>query len=316
MLKLNTLSGFGSGAAGGAGGAAYGYFGGGQSSGGYSNNTDRMTFATSVMAAHTDANMVQAVEGACGCSDTITYGYWSGGYSGGSPPNVDTGNRLTFATGTAAAHTDADLTTAEGNMEGGSDGVTYGYFGGAGPEYVANRITFSTGVNALHTDSTPSVLNYDACFVPDPNVGGYIYQQGGYDSGASDISNRITISTGVNAAHTDGNMSTTTITTQGFSDLVAYGYTTRSNGTGVDRITFSTGVNAATTDTVWSATKNTSGQNSDGVTYGYMIGHGGTAATADDCDRLTYSTGVSAAFTDGDFTYKRGHSSGFSDGNV
>ena len=314
MLKLNTLSGFGSGAAaGGAGGATYGYFGGGATSGGYSNNTDRMAFATSVMAAHTDANMVQAAEGVCGCSDTTTYGYWSGGYADGGSPNVDTGNRLTFATGTATAHTDADLTTAEGNMEGGSDGATYGYFGGAGPDYVANRITFSTGVNALHTDSMPPAKTYDSCFVPDPNVGGYIYQQGGYSTANSVVSHRITISTGVNAAHTDGNMSATTSYTQGFSDLVAYGYTTRTyNTTGVDRITFSTGVNAANTDSVWSTGKGISGQNSDGVTYGYMIGHG----YAVHCDRLTYSSGVSAAFTDGDYTSGRAHSAGFSDGNA
>jgi hypothetical protein len=128
MLKLNTLSGFGSGVSG--GGAfppTYGYTAGGNTGGAVTAACDRITFSTSVNAAHTDGDLDAGSSGGVGHSDNVTYGYHSGGTTGAQDKLT---NRMTLATSVMAAHTDSDMTANKKEGWGLSTikgGGTYGY---------------------------------------------------------------------------------------------------------------------------------------------------------------------------------------------
>jgi len=173
MLKLNTLSGFGSGVSA-AGGASptYGYFGSGITSGS-STATDRITFATSTLAAHTDADQSYGAEADGDCSDagSFGYGYFVAGYSS---ENVATTDRITFSTSTTAAHTDANTYIARSPFSGNSDGTTYGYITESGLGVAdADRITFSTSVAAQNTDANLATTRRNTGSLSDGPTYGY-----------------------------------------------------------------------------------------------------------------------------------------------
>jgi hypothetical protein len=136
-------------------GSTYGYFAGGATGATVSVATaDRITFSTSTTAAFTAANLSQARFGLFGVSDGSTYGYFAGGATGVSFINVTTADRITFATGTTAAFTAANLSQGRRNLSGVSDGSTYGYFAGGftgASVATVDRITFSTGTTASFT---------------------------------------------------------------------------------------------------------------------------------------------------------------------
>ena len=312
MLKLNTLSGFGSGAAA-AGGAVpiYGYAGGGNSSG-YGGETDRITFATSTTAAHTDADLSNT-RGSMpsGISDTTTYGYYSGGYSSSASSSTD---RLTFATSTTAAHTDADMPTARYYLFGDSDGTTYGYITGGNNSVISDRLTFATSTTAAYTDGDLTWETQGALYNNDYNgtTATYGYFAGGkggdspYDI-THDSTQRRTYSTGAIAAHTDADLSVNTVYGGGWNDNTGtYGYFCGGGHwtpeTCIDtgnRITFSTAVTAAHTDSNLATAVFGVGCVNDGAAYGYNIGGGDTDSyDTDVTQRLTYSTGVFAVHTD------------------
>jgi hypothetical protein len=94
----------------------YGYFCGGWS-GGIVTATDRLTFSTSVTAANTDADLTLSASNNKGGMSGESYGY----QTGGGTDNV-TSERIDFAAGTFATHTDADVHVIKGNQMDISDG--------------------------------------------------------------------------------------------------------------------------------------------------------------------------------------------------
>ena len=130
MLKLNTLSGFGSGVSG-AAGTTYGYYSSGNANLGSPPCTvavDLLTFSTGVTSIHTDSE-TSAVERPTSISDggSNGFGYTTGGEIPGGGPVAAT-DRYTFSSGVIAVHTDADMTTATDGTGGFSDVTTYGYY--------------------------------------------------------------------------------------------------------------------------------------------------------------------------------------------
>jgi hypothetical protein len=142
----------------------YGYIPLGYSGSGNTDLSDRITFATSGIAAHTDATISESKSGTVSISDNATYGYVTNGWTS------STADRITFSTGVAASHTDALPVAAAGEMGGGnSDGATYGYMYGSSTAggYLDDgaRLTFSTGVMAAHADAdTAAPKAYMGCF--------------------------------------------------------------------------------------------------------------------------------------------------------
>lgn len=159
-----------------------------------------------------------------------------------------------------------------------------------------------------------------------PEQGGGIY---GYFSGGSltsgtetALTDRITFSTGVAAAHTDSNLAAVRADHASVSDTVTYGYVAggRTQSTlllTAERITFSTGAFAANTASNLSQARIAPVGVSDGATYGYFGGGGtstGGAVPVVTTDRITFSTGVTAANTNSNLSSAREGPAGVSDG--
>jgi hypothetical protein len=129
-------------------------------------------------------------------------------------------------------------------------------------------------------------------------------------------SDRITFSTGVGAAHTDSNVSTTRGNMGNVSDYTTYGYYVGGgNDVITDRMTFATSVVAAHTDSncVLNCAND---QGCSGQLYGFIIGwtsqYGSHETPA---QRMTFATGVVALHTDADATgsFGRNHPATLSD---
>jgi len=319
MLKLNTLSGFGSGVAGGATvDPIYGYWSGGEPSG-MTDVTDRIIYSTSVTSANTDSDLSTAKNGATGISDTTTYGYIVGGSSGAV---VDTTDRIVFSTSVTSANTDSDLPTATtlASTTGMSDSTTYGYYisGNTGAVVdTAFRMTFSTGAFAANTDSDFIDDAQQVLIVSDPDT--YGYSAGGYDGYAGRLApaGRLVYSTSVMSARTDVDLSQGRNSGTGLTDGVTYGYYmgghSGASSSITDRITYSTSVAAAHTDSDLTVAGHGIGGNGDNATYGYVGGGSGTILT--NTERMTYSTGVCAKNTDSDLSTGGSNISSYSDGS-
>ena len=325
MLKLNSLSGFGSGAAGaGAVAATYGYFcGGGWSS---MATTDRITFADGAVAAHTDADLSEN-KGSMheGVSDTTTYGYVGGGNvaSGPTPGWSKVVERITFSTSVTAVNTDGDLSVPKREHTGISDGTTYGYWHAGEGECNCNidttdRITFADSTVAANTDSDMVTVRSAHFSVSDGAT--YGYSGAGYSGGRVDTVERMTFSTGVFALNTDSDITTGTSYPAGLSDNATYGYVLGGN-TGArvataERLTFTTGVMALNTDSDLSGVNSKCFTASDRLTYGYMAGgYDGSLPYLDTVDRITFATSVTAVTTD-TLTVPKTSGTGLSDGAV
>ena len=326
MLKLNHLSGFGSGVSG-AAVTGNGFISGGRNTPlGYHDITDRLVYATEVCAAHTDADLsLDMGEAAMGTSDTTTYGYVGGGYND-EDANYTTVDRFTFSTSTAAAHTDADIHLGRHYGTSNSDGNTYGYpyLGGYASSVnvgLSDRITFSTSVTAAHTDSDLAQGARGGTTNSDWNgtSSTYGYHLGGITSttghSKGDQGQRQTFSTGVYALHTDADVSVAKCYGNGLNDNSGiYGYLCGGNsGSRVDvteRLTFSTGVLALNTDSdVPVVTSGCGGHSS--VTNGYLCG--GTSGSIEDyIYKIVYSTGIFAASPIGTMSRDTNHPAGLS----
>jgi len=319
MLKLNTLSGFGSGVSGGAAGATYGYTQGGNAS----LLGERMVYATSVQSAHTDANLSQGKENPNATSDTTLYGYTYAGGAWEGAGRVRETDRTTLATSVTAAHTDADLSTDRYLVASTSDSTTYGYAcGGSHASGNMNQVTgdrtvFATSVTSAHTDADLTVGRQ--CFASVSDTGTYGYVLGGYSPTAhATDADRITFSTSTAAAHTDADIPQGNNSGFCVTDGVLYGYHagghTGSYITTVNRLVYSTSVLSAHTDTNLSQTRMAAASHSDNAVYGYCLG-GNPAASKDDTDRITFSTAVFALNTDSDMVTAMLNHAGFSDGS-
>ena len=157
-------------------GSVYGYvMGGTDINFGVVNDTDRITFSTSVTAASTVSDLsgdrFWIIGG--GVSDGSVYGYAMGGVDYGFTP-VATTDRITFSTSVTAASTVSNLSAARRPDGGGSsDGSVYGYaMGGDTNAFVAttDRITFSTSATAASTVSNLSQARYAAAGLSDGAV--------------------------------------------------------------------------------------------------------------------------------------------------
>jgi len=166
---------------------------------------ERLTFSTSVLALHTDADLANITSNlnGSGLSDNNTtgFGYLCGGYYSG---RLDIGRRLTFSTSVLALHTDADLSIVNQSPIPISDIANFGYYcggqSGGGLLLTTDRMTFSTSVNAAHTDSNLSKVWADSCGTGDGTFG---YYAGGWTGGWAAEAAKMTFSTGVWAASTD-----------------------------------------------------------------------------------------------------------------
>jgi uncharacterized membrane protein YdcZ (DUF606 family) len=299
----------------------YGYFAGGENVSQIKVATaDRITFSTGTTAAFTAANLSQAREELAGLSDKIEYGYFAGGTTGAV---VATADRITFSTGTTAAFTAANLPEARRGLASSSDGSTYGYFAGGVTSVVvatADRITFSTGTTAAFTAANlPSGKMYFAG-ISDGSTYGYF--AGGINTSfvRTNLSDRITFSTGTTAAFTAANLSQAKDSFAGLSDGSTYGYFAGGITNGpvfvntADRITFSTGTAAAFTAANLSQAKNRLASSSDGSTYGYFAGgQTGSQVKVATADRITFSTGTTAAFTAANLSQARDKLAGLAD---
>lgn len=142
-------------------GATYGYFAGGMTAVIPSSATavaDRITFATSAIAANAVSNLSSDRAYLTGLSDNSTYGYFAGG-DNDAAATVATADRITFASGVTAANPTSDLSSARSGPTGASSGATYGYFAGgynAGALVTTDRITFATGATAANAGSNLS----------------------------------------------------------------------------------------------------------------------------------------------------------------
>lgn len=287
--------------------ATYGYTLGGNQSGSVTTNADRVTFSTSVTAAHTPANASQARQGFSGFSGgsaaVSAYGYATGGSTTTGSAQVATTDRITFSTSTTAAHTPANLTQAREFMACLSDRASYGYaLGGlssGGYSAVTDRIGFSAGISAAQTTANLSQARERQWGSSDGVVYGYVF--GGSTTNNVTTADRLTFSTSTTAAYTPANLTQARRTATGISDAGTYGYIAGGFLAAVtdtmERITYSSGITAALT-TVLSTARSTVNGMSDGNLYGYVLGGnnsgGTTLATA---DRITFSSGAVAAHT-------------------
>jgi hypothetical protein len=329
MLKLNSLSGFGSGAAGGAGGVVKGYFQGGQKDSGNTDKCEKLTFATGVMVANSDGDLSRAPEGPLGVSDSTLYGYTVAGDAGDRTGS----DRMTYATDTAAADTDSDFTQNQvggGTLNDGGTAYSYsvgGYYAGRVDD--CHRLTHSSGTWAAHTDGDlPYVANgLGGCTLSDAvsGVGSavYGYVTGGYTAAAVDTSIRFTFSTSSSALHTDSDFATGSA--RGFTaahcgPLAGYqtGGSHLHNST--DKITWATSVSSTSTDmdgTAEGGNRNNPDGLGDNTTYGYQTGGYQSPVYIDKTERMTYATDAYALHTDADLQVDaKGDGSTFSLGGV
>jgi|TARA_Y100000310_G_scaffold264126_1_gene274677 hypothetical protein len=331
MLKLNTLSGFGSGVSAAGGVAAVkGYFSGGPTITVNTDKCEKLTFATSVMVANSDGDLSRTPEGPFGASDSTLYGYTVAGYIEGVGAGTES-DRMTYATDTAAADTDSDYThtvSTGGTLNDGGTAYSYGVGGSSGGKTDdCIRLTHSSGTWATHTDGDLpySVSSLCGCALSDAvnGVGSAIYGYitGGLINPKVDTSIRFTFSTSSSALHTDSDFASGDIrdNTGGYCGPLA-GYQTCGSSTvsTTDKITWATGVSSTSTDmdAVDGVRYNPDGIG-DNVTYGYVTGGYQPAAYKTETERMTYSTETLALHTDADLqVVGKGSGSTFSLGGV
>lgn len=239
-------------------GTTYGYIAGGNTSntGGSTTETDRMTYATSVVAANTASDLTSEVSGYVTVSDTTTYGYFVGGGAGTNPGGQTW--RIVFATGVMSTNTTTDPVWQIRDGAGVSDATTYGYVCGgfdySGAIIYGQRITFSSGAIAANSVSDLPQARGALCGISDGLTYGYFL--GGRTAATSYVTTaeRITFSTGATATNTVSDLSTAKDgMAPSMSDGNKYGYGYISGGyTGdyivsTDKITFSTGATASNT---------------------------------------------------------------------
>ena len=301
MLKLNTLSGFGSGVSGAAGGN--GYICGGETAGPVG-TSDKMSFSTDIMAAATDADLTTIDRaGLRGISDPVgAAGYFGGGNTGGAPYTEGRAEKLTYANDTMAAASDADMVVS-GTLEyaASSEGSTHGYwvagYDGSGSNNGIDKLTFATDTTASVTDVIASARYLAGGGVSDGSTKGYI--MGGHTGAYGVDSHKITFATNAIAATTDANLSSGRSHPTGGSDVTGgFGwYMGGGSMDTVDKLTFSTDTAAVNTDATMNNTHGGASGTGDGTLAAYV--HGGYGDGDNDAtEKLTFVTETAAAATD------------------
>jgi hypothetical protein len=323
MLKLNSLSGFGSGVSAGGATATNGYSLGGND-GSRTDTSDKLVFATDVMSACTDANLATGRDQHGSFGNQSTHGYVFGGKNGDGT-TINSMEKITYATDTVASI--ADVLSTVRNNQGGqtlSDGSTYGYTSGgrsAGPAVATcDRTTYADDTTAAHTDGDLSEIKQECGSISADTVNGYI-TGGNPQSGA--LGWKMAFSTGTMAANTDCELQGDNRQQHaGLSDQSTNGYWCGGNtGGGVadtsERIVFSTDTTSTTTDAGLSNARGlVMGMSStDGA--GYIAGGWWNPdgwARLSTTDKLTYSTETFALATDAEMSSARYYVANESDG--
>ncbi|MDP6585240.1 MAG: hypothetical protein QF535_11320 [Anaerolineales bacterium] len=300
MLKLNHLTGFGSGvSAAGASLPVNGYLAGGRN-GTRTTIMDKLVFATSVTAVDTDATLSEERDGMGVSSETQTHGYWSGGHP---DPAVDEDSimKTTFATPVTAAITDV-MSTARNAMHGFSAGISHGYFVGGhstGDSDIVDKITHATDAVAVNTDATLTKERTKPGCTSDSGLGiGYTAGGGTADTVIDKTVHSTDVTTSITDVHTYGGEGKGS-----HSDTTISAYWTSTNGnTTTNKMSYATNSVSAVTDADSSISRQDGSGVGDGGTagFGYYISGGITAAIS--TDRLTHATDTAAAHTDADRT--------------
>ena len=311
MLKLNHLTGFGSGAAA-AALPGIGYVSGG-SRGSISALTDRLVFATNTTAAATDSNLTGVRYGHAGVSNPNSDGYIAGGTTG--PPGWAlqvSAEKMAYSTETYATATDADLSAARQFLAGISEGSTNGYFVGGETMNIAEKLVFATDTTAAETDAKLSAIRAQLPGVSDGSTNGYVAGGRANDGTFVAIADKLVFATDTTAAETDADLSFTTRHHGGVSDGSTNGYFGGGLPDGgvittVDKLVFSTDTSQTSTDSALSVARFGLASVNDNGANGYFLS-GSTGATT---DKLVFATDTTAAETDADLS-----SSGYFFGSV
>jgi hypothetical protein len=313
MLKLNSLSGFGSGVSGGGVvTSTNGYILGGYTYDWETTVAEKFTFATETLAAATDADLPDANQVSSGVSDTVTNGYVLGGFTRARSDKI---SKLVFATDTTSALT-STLSVIRGG--GGSQGDTVaGYVsGGWSSGYIDffDKFTYSSETSAALT----SVFDVGVG-LPSGGSDGTTngYQFGGHSPYTQhDEAFKLVYSTDVVSAITDANLSQArSEMTSVNSPLAVYilgGLATARVAT-ADKMPFATEVTAAETSANLSQARAQAffGSLGDGIT-GYV---GGGQVLNNTMDGLTFATDTTAAIAE-TLSGDRAGMAVISDGNV
>ena len=329
MLKLNSLSGFGSGVSGAAGVTPInGYWIGGND-GSRTDTADRIVFATGVTAAHTDADFDTAKNYHSAISDPQGgNGYSSGGNDGSLTDGTE---KTVYSTGATSAATDTDLATAENAATSFGDGLgTAGYFIGGqygpGNNDTAQKLTYATETYALSSDADFSIGTgrKESTSVSDNALAGYT--SGGEVTDGGDAlavtTEKTVFATSTTAAATDANLSQARGMGGSLSDASLAGFFLGGHiGSATislvaDKLTFATETMATATDANLSATRYyMRGHHVSDKVNGYIAGGSNSSWNRLSlCDRLVFATDTTATHTDGDLSSAKWTHHGMSDG--
>ena len=297
MLKLNSLSGFGSGVAS-PPPLDGGYIPGASGASG----TDKLTFSLGTTAVLTTANT----------STSRTYVVSMSNVAGGSgwfvsgTTHTVIADKLVYSTEVTTATTTADLTTGTQQASGTSDGSSAGYHSGGTTSggtriTTTEKLTYSTEQSAVVAGAALSTARNVAQSVSDSS-GGAGYIMGGTTGAHQVITDKLTFATDTTAAEAGANLTVGKMGGGASSDPDGdHGYISGGNIADVatelaDRIVFSTDTTAAQTSADLSSAREGVGGVSDSPgDTGWFVG--GWAATT---DRLVFSTDTTAAATTAD----------------
>jgi len=294
MLKLNTLSGFGSGAAA-AGVAGNAYFLGGHRAGVHQVAAEKLTFATNTTVTTTTADLSLAKSYAAPASDiTALAGYVGAGQTSGGKTN--TTDKLEYASDTTAAETTANTTLTVHALAGTSDGATYGYFSGGNSDArtaATDKLTYATDTTAADVSADLTHVVYDMPGLSSLTDG---YIAGG-DTGAPDtetvLTDKLVFSSGTTSAVATANLVRERRLHAGCSGDDDKGFWTAGYEAGsvaeTEKIVYSTDTTTAITTADLSSGRYGTAGTSDGSVNGYFAG-GASIITG--IEKLEYATEV------------------------
>ena len=297
MLKLNSLSGFGSGVSAGAVGAGGWHCGGS----GSDQVTDRTVFSTSINAAVTTANLLNGHRAHGALSNAVTAGY----IIGSDEPAAYDSEKLTYATEVTTTQTSANVSQERRMGGAGVTNNTNGYWCGGyhdagGNVVTGDKLVFSTETLAAEASANlPSAKrNHGCCSYPSTH--GYFL--GGYTTARINLTDKLVYSTDTTAAQTSVNLTLSVNSPRGISDQSTYGYVLGGQSdaqieSAADRIVFAADTLAVkTTADLDSEAKSGGGTFSDGTTNGYHAGGEG-AGTSSKADMLVFASETTSAQT-------------------
>jgi len=309
MLKLNTLSGFGSGVSGGGGPGGYfmGYYG---------TVVDKMVFSTEVTSLSATATLATTTGFSTpNLSDKTLACY----LLGGGEPSIDTGQKLTFASDTTANVATADLSQDRRGMASVSDGA-YGWIAGgysntpSPAAYVdtGDKITFSTDTTSASASTDLPNADGDLGSVSEGSTHGYFMAGYNPGDGRLDTGRKITFSNDTTALCASADMGRSVNSPCGLSDQSTNGYMMGGQSateihSETDKIVFSTDTasTCATADLATDGKSQSAGFSNAGINGYNAGGEAAAGGSTNMCDRLVYATETTAALASANLSGSR-----------